>query len=307
MIDWTPSAVAIQLGPFPLYWYGVAYAVGLAGAYWIMVRQARRFGENAALIGNGLIIVAIAALIGGRLYHVIDQWPLYAGDPLKIILPPYSGLGAFGGLITGVIAFLILARRYRVSAWRWADIVAPGVFFMQAIGRLGNFFNQELYGPPTSLPWGIAIDCAHRVVEYPCSTFPLDSTYFNPLFLYESLSGLIGAIVLIWLSRRPRAWLRVGDFLGILFIWVGGVRFLLEFLRVGNWRLGDIPTAQILGAAFVVIGIGVLWLRRRQGAPPLVPEATANGEADEVDDADEGDEVDDFDEFDKQQGSIARS
>lgn len=271
MIDWTPNAILVQLGPLSLYWYGIAYAVGLAGAYTIMVRQARRFGENVAILGNGLIIVAIAALIGGRLYHVIDQWQLYKDDLLKIVLPPYSGLGAFGGLITGSIAFALLARYYKVSAWRWADIVAPGVFFMQAAGRVGNFFNQELYGPPTSLPWGIAIDCAHRVVEYPCATFPLATTHFHPLFLYESLSGLLGAAVLIWLSSRPRPWLRVGNLISILFIWVGGFRFLLEFLRIGNWRLGDIPTAQIFGAGFVVVGSVLFVIRSRQDAPILGP------------------------------------
>ncbi len=196
MIDWTPSSIAIQIGPLPLYWYGIAYAVGLAAAYWVMVRQARRFGENAELLGNGLIIVGVAGLIGGRLYHVIDQWQLYANDPIRIILPPYSGLGVFGGFVTGAIAFLYLVRRYRVSVWRWADIVAPGLFVMQAVGRWGNFFNQELYGPPTSLPWGIAIDCAHRVAEYPCATYPLATTHFHPLFLYESLSAVLGAIVL---------------------------------------------------------------------------------------------------------------
>ncbi len=273
MIDWMPSSVALQLGPLSLYWYGIAYAVGLAAAYWIMVRQARRFGENAELLGNGLIIVAIAALIGGRLYHVIDQWQLYANDPLKIVLPPYSGLGVFGGFVTGGLAFVYLARRWSVSAWRWADIVAPGVFLMQAAGRWGNFFNQELYGPPTNLPWGIAIDCAHRVVEYPCATYPL-ATHFHPLFLYESTSALIGAATLVWLSSRPRPQLRVGDLGAILLIWIGAVRFMLEFLRIGNWRLADIPTAQIFGAGFVIVGIAMLWLRRRQGAPTLAPVAT---------------------------------
>ena len=301
MIDWTPSAIAIQLGPLPLYWYGIAYAIGLAGAYAIMVRQARRFGENPAIIGNGLIIVAIAALVGGRLYHVVDQWQLYRDDLLKIVLPPYSGLGIFGGFVTGAIAVLVLARYHKVSAWRWGDIVAPGIFFMQAAGRLGNFFNQELYGPPTSLPWGIAIDCAHRVVEYPCATFPLASTHFHPLFLYESLSGLLGAAVLVWLSTRPRPWLRVGDLVALLFIWLGGVRFLIEFLRIGNWRLADIPTAQIFGAAFVAVGIALLVLRRAQGAPRLQP-APASSPGDEVDDVDdEGDEPgdDDFKDFDE--------
>ena len=211
MIDWTPNAVALQIGPLPLYWYGIAYAVGLASAYWAMTRMANRFGENAALLGNGLIIVAVAALIGGRLYHVIDQWQLYQDDLLKIVLPPYSGLGIFGGFITGAIAVIALVRYHRISFWRWADIIAPGIFLMQAAGRWGNFFNQELYGPPTTMPWGIAIDCAHRIVEYPCLTYPLATTHFHPLFLYESLSGLLGAAVLalapgpaLASGRRPR-------------------------------------------------------------------------------------------------------
>ena len=316
MIDWTPSSVALQLGPISLYWYGICYALGLAGAYWVMVRMARRFHQNAAIIGNGLIVVAIAALAGGRLYHVIDQWQnLYAADPIKVFLPPYSGLGIFGGLVTGGIAVIALTRYYRVSFWRWADIVAPGIFVMQAAGRLGNFFNQELYGPPTSLPWGIAIDCEHRVVEYPCATFPLAETHFHPLFLYESLSGLLAAVVLIWLASRPRPWLRVGDLGAIMFIWLGGVRFLLEFLRIGNWRIGDIPTAQLFGAASVALGIGILVYRRRAGAPQLVPapgspeaeaeqaaEGAAMGADGEARDAGTDDDFDDFDEFDATHG-----
>ena len=304
MIDWTPGAVAIQLGPFPLYWYGIAYAVGLATAYAVMVRQARRLGEDPAIIGNGLIVIAVAALIGGRLYHVVDEWELYASDLLKIVLPPYSGLGVFGGILTGILAFIALTRFYKVSAWRWGDIVAPGLFVMQAIGRLGNFFNQELYGPPTTLPWGIAIDCAHRVVEYPCTTFPLGDIYFHPLFLYESLSAVLGLAVLLWLTRRPPSWVRVGDLLLITFIWIGAARFLLEFLRIGNWRIGDIPTAQIFGAAFVLVGVGLLWLRRRQGAPPLLTGAPDPEPEDrdgeymwvEDDDEDEGDTDDTDDE-----------
>jgi phosphatidylglycerol---prolipoprotein diacylglyceryl transferase len=305
MIDWTPNAIALQLGPFSLFWYGIAYATGLAAAYWIMTRQAHRFGENAGIIGNGLIIVAVAALIGGRAYHVIDQWQLYKDDLLKIVLPPYSGLGIFGGFITGTIAVLFLVRHYRVSAWRWADIIAPGIFLMQAAGRWGNFFNQELYGPPTNLPWGLKIDCAHRVVEYPCATFPLDVTHFHPLFLYESTSALIGAAVLVWLSLRPRPWLRVGDMGAIMVIWIGGFRFMLEFLRIGNWRIGDIPTAQYFGAAFVIVGIAMLVIRRRQHAPQAVTEemvlarAAANEKdddpfaEDEFDDDDFDDDVDD--------------
>jgi len=198
---------------------------------------------------------------------------------------------------------VLLTRYHKVSAWRWADIVAPGIFLMQAAGRLGNFFNQELYGPPTSVPWGIAIDCAHRVADYPCSTFPLATTHFHPLFLYESLSGFIGAMVLLWLASKPRPWLRVGDLGAIMVIWIGGVRFLVEFLRIGNWRLADIPTAQIFGIAFVIVGIAMLVIRRRQGAPTLTPEAPYEPPEGEPGAAPADEDFDDFDEFDRQVGA----
>ena len=303
MIDWTPEPTLFTIGPFggigpfSLYWYGIAYAVGIAAAFWAVTRQARIFGQDTRVIGNGIIVIAVAALIGGRLYHVIDQWQLYANDLIKIILPPYSGLGAFGGVVTGGLAFMVLVRRWHLPAWAWADIVATGVFAMQAAGRVGNFFNQELYGPPTNLPWGIAIDCAHRVVEYPCTTFPLATTHFQPLFLYESLSGLLGALTLLWLASRPRPWLRVGDLAGIMFIWIGGVRFLLEFLRINNWRLADIPTAQLFGAGFVVLGIGILVLRRAQHAPILEPKPAfvpPEGEGPDGGTSDDDDDDDDL-------------
>jgi phosphatidylglycerol---prolipoprotein diacylglyceryl transferase len=281
MIDITPDAIALQLGPIPLYWYGVAYALGLAVSYAVLVRQARRFGQDPDLVGNGIIIIAVAALIGGRLYHVIDQWQLYRDDLPKIVLPPYSGLGVYGGLVTGVIAFVILVRYHRVNPWVWADIVAPALFTMQAIGRWGNFFNQELYGPPTNLPWGIAIDCAHRVAAYPCSTYPEATTGFHPLFLYESISGLTGALVLIWLSRRRPYPLRPGDQALIFFIWYPVVRFLLENLRTGNWIVAGIATAQIMSVLFA-LGAFLFLLYRHRSSDARV---TAEGDDAWEDDA----------------------
>ena len=270
MINFLVDPIAFHLGPLPVYWYGIAYAVGLFASYTVLVRQARRFGQDPEIVGNGLIVIAIAALIGGRLYHVIDQWALYQHDLLKIVLPPYSGLGVYGGLITGVIAFIGLVRYHRLSGWVWADIVAPALFTMQAIGRWGNFFNEELYGPPTNLPWGIAIDCAHRVAAYPCETFPEATTAFQPLFLYESVSGLIGAALLIWLSRRRPYPLRPGDQILIFFIWYAVVRFLLENLRTGNWFVGGIPTAQLMSILFGLGAFLVLVYRHRRpaGATP---------------------------------------
>lgn len=282
MLDFTPDPIAIQLGPLPVYWYGIGYALGLGLAYLVMIRLARRAGEDPDILGNAMIVVAIAALIGGRAYHVIDQWALYKDDLLKIVLPPYSGLGVYGGIATGTIAALFYARWKQAPFLRWADIVAPGLFVMQAIARWGNFFNQELYGTPTTLPWGIPIDCAHRLADvYPCQTFPFETTRFHPLFLYESLSGLIGAAVLIWLGYRARRWLRPGDLLLLFFVWYGVVRFSLETFRSDNWTFFGVPTAQVVSLCFIVPALLILIWRHRPGHPlddpPSKPEVATWG------------------------------
>jgi phosphatidylglycerol:prolipoprotein diacylglycerol transferase len=267
MLDFTLDPIAFQLGPLPVYWYGIGYAVGLAAAYQVLVRLARRAGEDSEVVGNGMIIIAIAALIGGRAYHVIDQWALYQDDLLKIVLPPYTGLGVYGGIATGLVAMVVYARMKRLPVWRWADIIAPALFTMQAVARWGNFFNQELYGSPTSLPWGIPIECAHRIADYPCDAFPFETTRFQPLFLYESLSGVLAAAGLIWLGFRFRDRLRPGDLALTFFIWYGVVRFALETLRHDNWTFFGVPMAQIVSLLFIVPGLAILIWRHRSGHP----------------------------------------
>jgi phosphatidylglycerol:prolipoprotein diacylglycerol transferase len=144
--------------------------------------------------------------------------------------------------------------------------VAPALFAMQAIGRFGNFFNQELYGPQTDLPWGIAIQCQHRVAPYLCPAGSDPNAtlgqHFQPLFLYEAVSAVIGLVFLLWLGRRFSNRLRAGDLLLIFFIWYSTTRFLLEFMRSGyNWTLGGVPTAQIASAIAIVLAASVLVIR----------------------------------------------
>jgi phosphatidylglycerol---prolipoprotein diacylglyceryl transferase len=272
----TPDPILVRLGPIPVYWYGVCYAVGLVLVYLIASREALRKGLDAELLTNGMIVIAVAALIGGRAYHVIDQWGnLYASDPIKVVLPPYTGLGVYGGLITGTLAAGWYIRRHRQPFWAWADVAAPALFGMQLAGRWGNFFNQELYGPPTNLPWGIPIECAHRIPAYPCDAFPFDATRFQPLFLYESLSGLVGLLVLLYLGRRFADRLRTGDLLGIFFVWYGVVRFGLESLRTDNWTFFGIPTAWLFSTAFIVAGLAILAFRRARHAGSMADEDAA--------------------------------
>jgi phosphatidylglycerol:prolipoprotein diacylglycerol transferase len=283
MIDLTPDPIFVRILGFPVYWYGITYAVGLAAVYWVLLREARHRGLDENLLGNGMIIVAIAALIGGRLYHVIDQWQLYRDNPITAILPitiqpngawafaGFTGLGVPGGIVLGTLAAWLYVRRMHQPFWQWADVVAPGLFVMQAIGRWGNFFNQELYGPPTTLPWGIPIDEAHRVGEYlDLTTYPVATTYFHPLFLYESVSGIVGALVLLWLARRRTLRLAPGDLLLIFSVWYGLTRFALEGFRTGNWTFFGIPTAQIVTLGFILVGILGLLYRHGPGRPAVL-------------------------------------
>lgn len=255
LISATPPT-AIQIGPLPIGFYGLGYVLGIAVMLWVSQSEARRRGFDPALVTGALIPVAICAIVGARLYHVIDQWLYYRDNLAAIVLPPYSGLGLYGGIAGAIVGIAIYARRHQVPLWRALDVVVPGTLFAQAIARWGNYFNQELYGPPTVLPWGITIDCDRRVAQYPCETYPAATTGFQPLFLYESLWNLAGGFVALWLSRRHLDRLRDGDLASFWMVWYGGGRLVLESLRQGwEWTVVGIPTAMLIGAVLVIVGL----------------------------------------------------
>ena len=277
MIDFTPNPIALAIGSLEIRWYGIGYIAAILAGTWLTFRLARQRGEPTERIIDGLIILAIAALIGGRAYHVIDQWAYYKDHLAQIVLPPYSGLGIYGGLFTGMLALIWYVRRHKLNFWRWGDIIVPAVLLAQAVGRWGNFMNQELYGPPTNLPWGIAIQCQYRVAEFACpaqgGTTPVDA-HFIPLFFYESVLSLLGVFVLVFLWRRFTAKGRLliaGDVGLLYFVWYGVERSILETLRSGwNWTFFGLATAQLVGlsaaaAAIVAIVARHWWVRQRPG------------------------------------------
>ncbi len=280
MIDFTPNPIALALGPLEIRWYGIGYVAAIVAGTWLAIREARRRGERTDIIYDGLLYLAIAALIGGRAYHVIDQWAYYKDHLAQIVLPPYTGLGIYGGLFTGMLAVIWYARRQHLSFWRWGDILAPCILLAQAVGRWGNFMNQELYGPPTNLPWGIAIQCQYRVAEYACppGSDPAATLgqHFTPLFFYESVLSLLGVGVMLFLWRRftaRRRLLIAGDVGLLYFVWYGLERSGLETLRGGwNWTFFGIPMAQLVGlgaAAVAVVAMAVRhWYVRRHPEEP---------------------------------------
>jgi len=267
LIDIRPPS-GISLGPLDIGFYGLGYVLAVVVMLWVSGIEARRRGIDPARVNGALVTVAICALIGARLYHVIDQWSYYATNLPAIVLPPYSGLGLYGGIAGAVVGIAIEARRHGVRLPRALDLVVPGTLFAQAIARWGNFFNQELHGPPTDLPWGITIDCAHRVSGYACDEqYPQATTGFHPLFLYESILNAIGGVIALGLSRRASGRLRDGDLASFWMIWYGGTRLLLETFRSGwNWMLlGLVPMAMVVAAALIALGVG-LTIRRHARA-----------------------------------------
>jgi phosphatidylglycerol:prolipoprotein diacylglycerol transferase len=281
IVDITPPSVAFHLGPVSVDFYGIGYALALAIGIWLTARQARLRREDPDHIGNGIIVVFVLGLIGARVYHLIDQWnTLYAQDPIKAILPPYTGLGIYGGIVGGIIGVVWYTRRHGLSFLRWADIAVPAVLVGQAIARWGNFFNQELYGPPTNLPWGIAIECTRRVAEYPCAQYPFATTGFHPLFFYESSLDLLGAVIAFWLAGRAAGRLRDGDLFSFWFIWYGAVRSILETMRIGyDWTFFGVPTAILVGLAAMVFGAVTIAWRHRGPGPSTADGDRARDEA----------------------------
>lgn len=260
---------AIEVGPLAVGLYGISYVVAIAVMILVSQSEARRQGFDAVLVTGAILPVAICALIGARLYHVIDMWAYYQDHLAQIVLPPYSGLGLYGGIAGAVVGIAIHCRRHRIPLLAALDVVVPGTLFAQAIARWGNFFNQELYGPPTDLPWGITIDCAHRIEGYPCADLPAETTGFHPLFLYESAWNALGGLLALWLARRHPDRLRRGDLASFWMVWYGGGRLVLETFRAGwDWTVAGVPTAMLIGVVLVVVGAASIVLRRRGPVSP---------------------------------------
>lgn len=279
--------ILLQLGPLSIRWYGLLIMTGALLAAYVATIEARRRQEDPEHVWNLLFWCLIFGLIGARLYHVLSSPPGSArGFTYYFIEQPFSslmlfgitipfptalliwqgGIGIFGALLGGMLAVFIYTRRHHLNLWRWLDILAPGMLLAQAIGRWGNYFNQELYGPPTTLPWGILITNPNqRIPPYDDQTlFPLETTLFHPVFLYESLWNLLGFVLFMWLGRKYADWLLDGDLFSLYLIWYPVGRALIETLRPDAWTLSGIPTAQWVSLVMFLAGAVTLYLRHQR-------------------------------------------
>lgn len=267
--------VAFQLGPLQVHWYGIFIAAAALVGALLATRVARWLHEDPDHVWSMLLIVMLFAVVGARIYHVVHMWEHYLANPTQIPQIWNGGIGIPGAIAGGALGVFVYTRSRGLSTARWMDIAAPALLLGQAIGRLGNFVNQELYGPPTTLcgaefppclPFGIPIDAAHRAgTPWDALTFPVETTRFVPLFAYEAILNLIGAAVLLFVIRRFGPRLFAGDAVLMYLMWYGAVRTGLETYRVNNWTILGLPTAMWLGIAAFVLALVWLIVRHRRG------------------------------------------
>jgi len=255
------------IGPFEIKFYGIIIMLGAVAGGWLAAGQAKRRGYDPEVVWDLLIYLIIGGIIGARLWHVLTPSPssvaqgitteFYLTHPLDLINLRKGGLGIPGAVIGGLVALFIYTRRHRLNFAEWVDITAPSLALGQAIGRFGNFFNQELYGAPTDLPWKLYIDPTHRLSGFE------SVEYYHPLFAYESILNFANMLLLIWIGRRFHERLKPGDVFLIYLIGYPVIRFSLEFLRLDASQVAGVNANQTFMAIVAVCAAVALWWRHR--------------------------------------------
>lgn len=270
-----------QIGPLTIRYYALILLGGIIAAAILSYFQAKRQGKDPEVIVDSLTWIVLGGVIGARIWHIltppasmveqgITTW-YYLTHPLDAIAIWKGGLGIPGAIAGGALAFYFYAKKRKLQFGAWADIFAPGLALGQAIGRWGNFVNQEVYGSPSTLPWAITIDPAYRLPE-----FKNVATY-HPLFLYESIFNLLNMFFLLWFSRKYADKLKGGDVFLTYLISYPVFRFFMEFLRLDNSLVGGINANQTLMLVIAVASAGFLFWRHKKGKPETTEDETSDG------------------------------
>ncbi|PMC36359.1 prolipoprotein diacylglyceryl transferase [Bacillus sp. UMB0899] len=249
----------LELGPIQIQWYGLIIGVGALLGLWIAVRESERRGLHKDTFVDLILFALPIAIICARAYYVIFQWDYYSQNPASIVKIWEGGLAIHGGLIGGIVTGFIFARVKNFSFWKLADIVAPSIILAQAIGRWGNFMNQEAHGGPVSREFleGLFLP------EFIVNQMFINGQYYHPTFLYESLWNLLGFSVLILLRRVN---LRRGEIFLSYAIWYSVGRFFIEGMRTDSLMLTEtLRMAQVISIVLIVVSIGLIIFRRIKG------------------------------------------
>lgn len=238
--------VAFEIFGIGVRWYGIFIATGMVLGTLLAIRESKRVGFDEEELINMLLFSIPMAIVGARIYYVIFQWDYYQGDIMKMINLRSGGLAIHGGIIGSVLTAIIYCKVRGINFWKLADITAPSIILGQAIGRWGNYVNQEAYGRETDLPWAITVD----------------GVKVHPTFLYESLWNLLVFGFLLW-YRKNKKEVEGEVFLSYIGLYSVG-RFFIEGLRTDSLMMGPFRVAQILSLCLILFSILMIYVRRKR-------------------------------------------
>ena len=251
------NPVAFAFGPVEVRWYALFIVIGIVLAVGLGVWLANQSGLDGEILLDIAPIVVLSAIVGARLYYVILEWDRYSSDLMGAINIRSGGLTIHGAIVGGGLAAWLLLRNKEGTVWQWFDVIVPALALGQAIGRWGNWANQEAFGTPTGLPWAVTIDPSRRPEGYE------QYATFHPTFLYESLFSFTFCTVLtvLVLYQDRIRWFRSGMAFGIYLFGYGMVRLFLERIRTDSLYIGSLPAAYWLSFALMMVGAGIVLFR----------------------------------------------
>ncbi len=261
-----------------LRWYGVLVMTGVMVAAWLSAKEVARHGENPDHIWDALVWIVLGGMAGSRIWYVANATlggsRYYLDNPLRILNITEGGLHFYGALLFGAAAMFFYARKHKLDLWLFLDSLAPFILIGQAIARPANFINQELYGQPTTLPWGIHIDAAHRIAPYnDLLTYPVEFTRFHPTFAYEMAWNFFAAFALLLVARALAEKIRPGV---IFYGWLalsGLGRIFIELFRPDQPRIPgtDISITSAVAALMLLAGLLLLLDKLEVIRLPFIP------------------------------------
>ncbi len=238
----------IKFDGFGISWYSVCILIGIALASFIMLKESKKFNIKSDFIYNLIFWCVILGVLGARIYYVIFNLDYYLSNPMEIIKIWEGGLAIHGGIIAGFITLVYFCKKNNIRIFRITDIVVPGLIIGQALGRWGNFFNQEAHGGIVSKSFLEAIHLPRFIIN----GMEIGGSYYHPTFLYESIFCIIGFLILILYRRYHKN--KLGNLTSIYLVWYGFVRFFIESLRTDSLMLGSLKMAQIVSIIMIIIG-----------------------------------------------------
>ncbi len=240
----------LNIGLFSVHYYGLIIATAVFIGWAMAKRRAPKYKIPEKIFDDPiLLVVLILALIGARIYHVLDYWDYYSLNLFLVFYIHNGGLGIWGGLLGGLLGMYFVTRVKKLPILGVLDLTVPYLALGQAIGRIGNYINQEGFGPPTSMPWGIYINPDKRPLQY------ISFKFFHPTFFYEAILDLVIFGVLIYFARKSKI---SGNVFALYLILYSSSRFFIEFYRIDTWTVGTIKIAQVLAVLALLLGLYLL-------------------------------------------------